>query len=218
MQQLRTEYPFTLPKGFLDADGVLHREGTMRLATARDELEPLNDPKVTDADDPYLTVIVLARVITRLGTLTRLSPRDVEGLFAADLAHLQDVYGIINYGSAAEIERLLATGPGATAPLSPSQLAAGAPAVNAPTPPGVAPSPGDVAAAATVGAAASPTVAGASSVSASGASPVTDAARSMVDPPPSSDDQPAESFTPRSARRGRIEEIGRSSGPPGSRS
>ncbi|MBS3939914.1 MAG: hypothetical protein KG028_03035, partial [Actinobacteria bacterium] len=77
MSGLRTEYPFVLPKGFVDGEGNLHREGTMRLATARDELEPLADPKVKGPDDPYLTVIVLSRVITGLGSLTRLNPRDV---------------------------------------------------------------------------------------------------------------------------------------------
>lgn len=110
----------------------------MRLATARDELEPLADPKVKGPDDPYLTVIVLSRVVTGLGSLTRLSPRDVEGMFAADLAHLQDVYSVINYGTAADIEAMLAGQRGArTAPLAPTatplSVAAGAPAV-APAP------------------------------------------------------------------------------------
>jgi hypothetical protein len=106
MAGLRTEFEFVLPKGVVDDDGTVHRQGTMRLATARDELEPLNDPKVKDADDPYLTIIVLARVITGLGTRTRLSPKDVEGLFAADLAYLQDFYAVINFGTDAEIEQL----------------------------------------------------------------------------------------------------------------
>src|SRR5690554_4663135 len=121
MSGLRTEYPFVLPKGFVDGDGNLHREGTMRLATARDELEPLADPKVKGPDDPHLTVIVLSRVITGLGTLTRLSPRDVEGMFAADLAHLQDVYSVINYGTSADIDTMLAGQRGPrTAPLAPA--------------------------------------------------------------------------------------------------
>lgn len=134
MAGLRTEYPFLLPKGVIDADGQLHREGAMRLATARDELEPLSDPKVRDADDPYLTIVVLSRVITKLGTATRLTPRDVEGMFAADLAYLQDVYGAINYGTPAEIDRLTAIsgrddGP---APLAtqPAPTSAAAPAVD----------------------------------------------------------------------------------------
>ncbi len=106
MSGLRTEFEFILPKGMVEDGGAVHRQGTMRLATARDELEPLDDPKVKDADDPYLTIIVLARVITGLGTRTRLSPKDVEGLFAADLAYLQDFYSVINFGTDAEIEQL----------------------------------------------------------------------------------------------------------------
>jgi len=109
MAGLRTEFDFMLPKGLVDESGEVHREGTMRLATARDELEPLSDPKVKDADDPYLTIIVLARVVTGLGTRTRLSPKDVEGLFAADLAYLQDFYSVINFGSDDEIAALTAS-------------------------------------------------------------------------------------------------------------
>lgn len=109
MAGLRTEFDFVLPKGLVDESGTVHREGTMRLATARDELEPLSDPKVKDADDPYLTIIVLARVVTGLGTRTRLSPKDVEGLFAADLAYLQDFYSVINFGSDDEIAALTAS-------------------------------------------------------------------------------------------------------------
>ncbi|MDH3731509.1 MAG: hypothetical protein OES13_10385 [Acidimicrobiia bacterium] len=106
MPGLQTEYEFTLPKGFVDSDGTLHRTGTMRLATARDEIEPLRDPAVTDADDPYLTIIVLSRVITALGSKTSVATTDVEGLFAADLAFLQDFYGIINFGDPADLEAL----------------------------------------------------------------------------------------------------------------
>jgi hypothetical protein len=139
MSGLRTEFEFVLPKGVVDDDGTVHRQGTMRLATARDELEPLNDPKVKDADDPYLTIIVLARVITGLGTRTRLSPKDVEGLFAADLAYLQDFYSVINFGTEAEIEQLqrsiadvsrassrFADTPAASAPSSPGAVTAAA--------------------------------------------------------------------------------------------
>jgi len=103
---LQTEYEFTLPKGYVDDSGTLHRHGTMRLATARDEIEPLRDPRVSGPDDPYLTVVVLSRVVTQLGTITNVTPREVEGLFAADLAYLQDLYGIINFGSPAELEEL----------------------------------------------------------------------------------------------------------------
>jgi hypothetical protein len=105
---LQTEFAFTLPKGYVDGDGVLHRQGTMRLATARDEIEPLRDPRVAGADDPYLTILVISRVISSLGTLRQVTPSDVEGLFAADLAFLQDLYGIINFGDPADVEALQA--------------------------------------------------------------------------------------------------------------
>jgi hypothetical protein len=109
----QTEYTFTLPKGFVDPQGALHRDGTMRLATARDEIEPLRDQRVTGPDDPYLTILVLARVITELGSLQQIGVREIENLFAADLAFLQDLYGIINFGSPADVEALqfAATGP-----------------------------------------------------------------------------------------------------------
>jgi hypothetical protein len=100
---LQTEFSFTLPKGYVDSDGTLHRRGTMRLATARDEIEPLRDARVSGPDDPFLTVIVLARVVSELGSISGVSTREIEGLFAADLAYLQDVYGIINFGSDADI-------------------------------------------------------------------------------------------------------------------
>ncbi len=106
MSGLQTEFDFTLPKGYVDSGGTLHRAGTMRLATARDEIEPLRDPRVSGADDPFLTVIVLSRVVTELGTLAQVTPREIENLFAADLAFLQDLYGVINFGTAAEIEEV----------------------------------------------------------------------------------------------------------------
>jgi hypothetical protein len=106
MNGLQTEFEFTLPKGYVDSNGTLHRAGTMRLATARDEIEPLRDQRVGGPDDPFLTVIVLSRVITRLGTLAQVTPREIENLFAADLAFLQDLYGVINFGTAAELEEL----------------------------------------------------------------------------------------------------------------
>jgi hypothetical protein len=104
---LQTEFEFFLPKGFVDDQGQLHRAGTMRLATARDELDPLRDPRVRDADDPFLTILVLSRVVTRLGTVGQITPREIENLFAADLAYLQDVYGAINFGSQAEIDDVI---------------------------------------------------------------------------------------------------------------
>jgi hypothetical protein len=109
MAGLRTEFSFTLPKGYVDDSGMLHREGTMRLATARDEIEPLRDRTIDGPDDPYLTVLVLARVITKLGTLPEIGIDEVEGLFAADLAFLQDLYGIINFGDQDDVEALQAS-------------------------------------------------------------------------------------------------------------
>lgn len=105
---LQTEFDFTLPKGYIDQAGVLHRHGTMRLATARDEIEPLRDARVNDADDPFLTVLVLARV-TRLGTLASVDTDVIESLFAADMAFLQDLYGIINFGNPADVAALQAS-------------------------------------------------------------------------------------------------------------
>ena len=105
---LQVEFDFTLPKGFVDDSGALHREGVMRLATARDEIEPLRDPRIAGPDDPYLTLVILGRVIVSLGTITEVTPRHVESLFAADLAYLQDLYGIINFGDPDEIQALRA--------------------------------------------------------------------------------------------------------------
>ncbi len=92
---LQTEFDFTLPKGYVDADGAIHREGTMRLSTALDEIAPLRDPQVR-ANQAYLTVAILSRVITRLGDLPEVNAKIIEGLFTADLAHLQELYRKIN--------------------------------------------------------------------------------------------------------------------------
>lgn len=108
MSSIRTEYEFVLPRGYLDESGNLHKKGTMRLATARDELQPLRDPTVSGPDDPRLTILVLARVVRTLGTLELVTPHEIEGLFAADLAYLQDFYGVINFGTPEEIDALLA--------------------------------------------------------------------------------------------------------------
>jgi len=105
---LQTEFEFVLPRGYLDRSGALHKRGVMRLATARDELEPLRDPTVNGPDDPRLTILVLARVVQTLGTLDLVTPHEIEGLFAADLAYLQDFYGVINFGSLDDIDALLA--------------------------------------------------------------------------------------------------------------
>jgi len=91
----QTEHEFTLPFGYADSDGTLHREGTMRMATAADEILPLKDPRV-QANDAYLLVILLSRVVTRLGSVAQVTPKVVEGLFAADLSYLQEFYNRIN--------------------------------------------------------------------------------------------------------------------------
>ena len=97
----QTEYEFTLPKGYLDNEGVLHKEGVMRLATAADEILPLKDPRVRQ-NEAYLTVIVLARVITRLGSLPDVNTKVIEGLFASDLGYLQKLYEQYNSDEADE--------------------------------------------------------------------------------------------------------------------
>ncbi len=92
---LQTEFEFVLPKGYIDEEGNLHRKGIMRLATAADEILPMKDPRV-QSNPAYLTVILLSRVITKLGTLDTINPKVIENLFAADLAYLQDFYQRIN--------------------------------------------------------------------------------------------------------------------------
>jgi hypothetical protein len=92
---MRTEVAFTLPRGYVDASGTVHREGTMRLATARDEIEPLRDADVR-RNEAYLAVLLLARVITRIGDVVDVTPELVEGLFAADFDHLQRLYERLN--------------------------------------------------------------------------------------------------------------------------
>ena len=92
---LQTEYAFTLPKGFIDRDGNLHREGIMRLANAKDEIAPLQDPRV-QRNKAYLVVILLSRVVTKLGEVADINPSIIENLFSADLAYLQDLYRRIN--------------------------------------------------------------------------------------------------------------------------
>jgi hypothetical protein len=92
---LQTEFPFVLPMGYVDGEGNLHKEGTMRLATAFDEIAPLKDPRV-HSNSAYLLIILLSRVITKLGSLEHINPKTMEGLFAADLAYLQDLYRRLN--------------------------------------------------------------------------------------------------------------------------
>ena len=92
---LQTEFEFTLPKGYVDKNGDLHRQGIMRLANAKDEIAPLQDPRVQH-NSAYLVVILLSRVITRLGEVKDINPVVIENLFSADLAYLQDFYRRIN--------------------------------------------------------------------------------------------------------------------------
>ncbi|HYE97608.1 MAG TPA: phage tail assembly protein [Planctomycetota bacterium] len=99
----QTEYEFTLPFGYLDGEGNLHREGVMRLATAADEILPLKDPRV-QTNQAYLIVILLSRVITRLGSVSLVTPKVIEGLYAADLAFLQEFYNRINHTGRADFE------------------------------------------------------------------------------------------------------------------
>ena len=92
---METEFEFELPRGYVDQNGDVHRSGTMRLATAADEILPLRDPRVQQ-NSGYLTIILLSRVITRLGTLSSINTRVIENLFTMDLAYLQDLYQRIN--------------------------------------------------------------------------------------------------------------------------
>lgn len=92
---LQTEFEFTLPQGYVDEEGNLHKEGIMRLATAADEILPLKDPRVR-ANPAYLSVILLSRVVTRLGSLSTINPRVIESLFVSDMAYLQSLYYRIN--------------------------------------------------------------------------------------------------------------------------
>ena len=91
----QTEFEFTLPKGYFDGDGNLHRQGTMRLAKAMDEIVPLRDPRVK-ANPAYATVLILARVVTQLGAVESVTPRVIENLYAIDLNYLYDLYREVN--------------------------------------------------------------------------------------------------------------------------
>jgi hypothetical protein len=90
-----TEIDFTLPLGYVDEDGTVHREGTMRRATGADEILPMRDSRV-QANPAYLVVILLSRVVTRLGSVGQVTPKLVENLYASDLAYLQDLYNQMN--------------------------------------------------------------------------------------------------------------------------
>ena len=93
--EFQTEYEFILPRGYVDKDGVLHREGVMRLANAKDEIVPLNDMRV-QRNRAYLIIVLLSRVITRLGDLSEVNTGIVENLFASDLRFLEEMYNRIN--------------------------------------------------------------------------------------------------------------------------
>ena len=99
----QTEFEFTLPLGYADNDGNLHRSGVMRLATAADEILPLKDPRV-QSNEAYLIVILLSRVVTRLGSLGQVNPKVIEGLYAADLTYLQEFYNRINRNGSAQVD------------------------------------------------------------------------------------------------------------------
>lgn len=101
----QTEYDFRLPLGYVDADGNLHRDGVMRLATAADEILPLKDPRV-QSNQAYLIVILLSRVVIRLGSLGQITPKTIEGLYSADLAYLQEFYNRINRAGSPKVEAL----------------------------------------------------------------------------------------------------------------
>jgi hypothetical protein len=95
IQAPQAEFAFTLPHGLVDPQGQLHRDGTMRMATAYDEIAPLSDPRVRN-NPGYLVIILLSRVITRLGSLEFMNPKMIENLYSADLAFLQDLYQRVN--------------------------------------------------------------------------------------------------------------------------
>src|SRR5689334_9469776 len=95
MMAFQTEIQFTLPRGYLDDYGNLHRDGVMRLATAADEILPLRDPRV-QSNPAYLTIIVLSRVVTKLGEVENMNPPIIEKLYASDVSYLQALYQKIN--------------------------------------------------------------------------------------------------------------------------
>lgn len=95
MESFQTEFNFSLPMGYVDKEGTLHKEGTMRLATAGDEIIPLKDPRVQQ-NPGYLSVILLSRVVTKLGGLDMINTKVIEDLFAADFAYLQQMYNRFN--------------------------------------------------------------------------------------------------------------------------
>jgi hypothetical protein len=116
---LQTEFEFTLPCGYLDAMGTLHRDGVMRRATAADEILPLQDPRVTK-NASYLIVILLARVITRIDGIDQINTKVIEDLYATDLAYLQKLYNRVN-----SLEEDVAVCPACKHKFAPEAVAAG---------------------------------------------------------------------------------------------
>lgn len=100
---METIFDFTLPKGYMDNDGVLHKHGRMRLATAADEIQSTRDPRVL-SNPSYLTIVILSRVIVEIEGVSAIVPNTIERLFTADLAFLQDMYQRINDIEAPEME------------------------------------------------------------------------------------------------------------------
>jgi len=92
---LQTEFSFTLPRGYVDASGLVHQPGRMRLATARDEIEAYQDPRV-QANEAYLPIVLFSQVVVQLGNLPFVTPQVIEGLFASDMAYLEDLYERLN--------------------------------------------------------------------------------------------------------------------------
>ena len=92
---LQTEFEFSLPVGYVDPEGNVHKHGVMRLANAKDEIEPRKDPRV-QSNEAYSVIILLSRVITRLGDLSNINPKVIENLYSADFAFLQDFYLRVN--------------------------------------------------------------------------------------------------------------------------
>lgn len=101
----QTEFEFTLPKGYVDESGNLHKKGAMRLATAGDEILPMKDPKV-QSNPAYLTVILLSRVVTKLGSLETINTKTIENLFSSDLSYLQEFYRRINENGTGRIKAI----------------------------------------------------------------------------------------------------------------
>ncbi len=99
MGVLQTEYEFILPKGYVDDEGNLHKNGKMRLSTAADEILPMKDPRV-QSNPAYLTIILLSRIVTELGSLKMITPKVIEGLFSGDFSYLQEMYTRVNQNGA----------------------------------------------------------------------------------------------------------------------